>query len=499
MDLFDSHLFTLDIANNHFGSLNHAKKILEQFIPIIKDSSLNIAIKIQLRDLDSFIHKNFKSDSRFPKIERFLKTRLEKEDFLEILDIIKSNGITSMATPFDEESVKFILENNVDIIKIASSSAQEWPLLSAVASSGKPVIISTGGLSIEEIDSLYYYFLKNNVDFALMHCVSIYPTPNASLLLNQIDILKRRYPNIPIGFSTHENPSEIDPIKIALAKGAQIFERHIGIESDIYKLNKYSSNVNETLAWLDSYKKTLEMIGPASRPPAKLEEIEDLANLKRGVYARNDVNIGEKIDYSNVYFAMPLLPNGVNLKNWTSGLIAIKEIYADEALNTEDYLPVNKEEDLIKNTIIQSKFMLNSSGINIPKNITIEMSHHYGLMRFREFGALVFNILNYEYCKKIILILPRQKHPYHLHKVKKETFIILSGTLLIELDGVSKELFKGDVFTVDKGKWHKFQSLKGCVFEEISTKSLDEDSFYQDDKISLLKKSQRKTDITIFW
>lgn len=499
MDLFDSHLFTLDIANNHFGSLKHAKQILEQFIPIIKDSSLNVAIKIQLRDLNSFIHNDYKNDARFPKIERFIKTRLEKGDFEEILNIIKSNGIITMATPFDEESVKFILDNNVDVIKIASSSAQEWPLLYAVASAGKPVIISTGGLSIEEIDSLYYFFLRNNVVFALMHCVSIYPTRNTSLLLNQIDILKRRYSKVPIGFSTHENPSEIDPIKIALAKGAQIFERHIGIDSDIFKLNKYSSNVIETIAWFDSYKKTLEMLGPRSRPPAKLEEIEDLANLKRGVYAKNTINIGEKIDYSNVYFAMPLLPDGVSLKNWTPGLIATKKIHANKSLTIDDYLPVNKEEDLIISSIIQSKSILTSNGINIPKNITIEMSHHYGLMKFREFGAIIFEIINKEYCKKIILIFPRQKHPYHLHKIKQETFIIIHGELLLEVDGNIIKLVEGDIYTINSGVWHKFQSLQGCIFEEISTTSIVGDSYYQDEKISLIESRVRKTNVTNRW
>lgn len=497
--LLDKYLFTLDIANNHFGDLKHAIDILNTFIPIVKESNLNVSIKIQLRKIETFIHPSFIGDKRFPKIERFLSTRLNQHDFIEIINVLKSNNILTIATPFDEESIGFIVDNDIDIIKIASASAQEWPLIKKVVLTKKPVIISTGGLSIEEIDSLYYFFLKAGVEFALMHCVSIYPTRNNDLNLNQIDTLKRRYPDIPIGFSTHEMPDEYDPIKLALARGATIFERHIGLDSFKYKLNTYSSNPSQINKWFEEFKKAQTILGSTNRMPSKLEEIDDLNALKRGVYARVNISEGEIIDETKVFFSMPLLPKGVSLKNWKTGIHANREIKALEMLNLNDYIPESNGDEVINSSLIQAKSLIKTQNISIPKGSGIELSHHYGVMRFREFGAIIVNVINFSYCKKLIIVLPRQKHPYHFHKIKQETFIIVFGDLFLEVEGIEHNLVKGDKFTIEKEKWHKFQSSRGCIFEEISTTSLDNDSFYQDEKISFIEKSKRKSDVTSLW
>jgi sialic acid synthase SpsE/mannose-6-phosphate isomerase-like protein (cupin superfamily) len=498
-EVFNSYLFTLDIANNHFGSLSHAKKIIDSFAPEINDSGLTVAIKLQLRDLSTFIHPDYLENSDYPKIKRFLSTKLEFEELKTIIEYIKSNNVYSMATPFDESSVSFIKENDIDIVKIASASAQEWPLLKMVATLNKPIIVSTGGLTIEEIDSLYDFFKGNGNEFAIMHCVSIYPTPNKSLNLNQIELLKTRYPDIPVGFSTHEEPTEFDPIKIALSKGATIFERHIGLEYGNQKLNNYSSTPLQIREWFNAFKSAFEMLGPINRAPANINEIEDLNNLKRGVYANKFIEANQPINESDVFFAMPLLNDGVSLKHWKDGMLAKRSIASGERISVRDYLPIDSEVDYITSIIIQSKSFLKSNNLAVPNEFRVELSHHYGLTRFREFGSLIFDIINFDYCKKMIITLPRQKHPYHFHKIKQETFIVVAGDLLIEIDGVRRELIKGDVVTVYPGQWHKFQSLTGCVFEEISTKSIDNDSYYQDDKISLQNKSARKTDITSFW
>lgn len=498
-EVFNSYLFTLDIANNHFGSLPHAKKIIDNFVPVIKESGLTVAIKLQLRNLSTFIHPDYTENSDYPKIKRFISTKLEFEDLKTITEIIKSNNVYSMATPFDESSISFIMENDIDIVKIASASAQEWPLLKMVAKLNKPIILSTGGLTIEEIDSLYDFFKSNGNEFAIMHCVSIYPTPNKMLNLNQIEVLKTRYPDIPIGFSTHEEPTEFDPIKIALSKGATIFERHIGLEYENEKLNNYSSTPLEIREWFTAFNSAFSMLGPINRAPANIKETEDLNNLKRGVYTNKFIEANKPIYESDVFFAMPLLKDGVSLKHWKSGVLAKRDIGVGEKLLAKDYLPVESELEYIKSIVIQSKSFLKSNNVSVPNRFKVELSHHYGLTRFREFGSLIFDVVNFEYCKKMIITLPRQKHPYHLHKIKQETFIVVAGDLLIEIDGVQKKLIKGDVVTVYPGQWHKFQSLTGCVFEEISTKSIDNDSFYQDDKISSQDKSTRKTDVSSFW
>ena len=134
-------------------------------------------------------------------INRFLSTRIERADYQVLLDKIRAEGLLAMCTPFDEESVDIIVDMGFDIIKIASCSAADWPLIEKISDAGLPVIASTAGLDTENIDDLVSHFEHRGVDFALMHCVGIYPTPDELCNLNQIDALKRRYPGRVIGWS----------------------------------------------------------------------------------------------------------------------------------------------------------------------------------------------------------------------------------------------------------------------------------------------------------
>ena len=124
----------------------------------------------------------------------------------------------------------------------------------------------------------------------------------------------------------------------------------------------------------------------------------------------------------------------------------------------------------------------------------MEISHHQGLDNFKKTGCYLFNLINQEYAKKIIVMLPNQSHPVHHHKIKNETFHILSGTLTLTLNKKKKILKKGDVIDIKKNSYHKFKAgPKGCIFDEISTTSFKSDSHYENLKIKKLKRFQRKT------
>ena len=102
-------------------------------------------------------------------------------------------------------------------------------------------------------------------------------------------------------------------------------------------------------------------------------------------------------------------------------------------------------------------------------------------------------IVNRGYCKKLIAILPRQKHPYHYHKQKR--LQLLSGDLEVEVDGQQIALRPGDTILVEPGCWHKFQSQNGAIFEEISTTHYNNDSYYEDQRIARLPREVRKTEL----
>ena len=128
-------------------------------------------------------------------------------------------------------------------------------------------------------------------------------------------------------------------------------------------------------------------------------------------------------------------------------------------------------------------------------NFEVEYSHHYGLEKFKKYGAVIVNVINREYCKKIIIQLPYQKHPAHHHKLKEETFHLLHGTLDIWIDGKKKRLNPGDTCLVLPGVWHSFTTETGCIFEEISTTHYNNDSVYKDIKINKMDRSKRKTKV----
>ena len=135
-------LFVLDMANNHQGSVEHGLRIIHEHGAVVKKHGVQAALKFQFRQLDSFIHKAHVETSDNKHIGRFLSTRLERSDYQVLLDAVRMSGMLSMCTPFDEESVDIISDMNFDIIKIASCSAKDWPLIEKVSEAGLPVIFS---------------------------------------------------------------------------------------------------------------------------------------------------------------------------------------------------------------------------------------------------------------------------------------------------------------------------------------------------------------------
>jgi len=329
----------------------------------------------------------------------------------------------------------------------------------------------------------------------LMHCVALYPTPGDKLRLNQIEQLKNRFPDVTVGFSTHENPDNYSAIQIAYAKGARLFERHVGLETDKYKLNAYSSRPVQITKWVQAYHDVVEACGGEERAPAYPDEITSLNSLKRGVFAKRGIKKGEVIQREDVFFAMPLLDGQVSSCEWSNSIISNRDYSINEPISAASVSTIKSEEDIVYSVILQAKGMLNNVRIFVGKDSSIEISHHYGLERFREFGAVIIDCINREYCKKLIIQLPRQKHPYHYHKQKEETFQLLHGDLEVELEGHKTKLIPGDIFLVKPNQWHKFHTLDGAIFEEVSTTHYNDDSIYEDEQIARIQRERRKTKI----
>jgi N-acetylneuraminate synthase len=132
----------------------------------------------------------------------------------------------------------------------------------------------------------------------------------------------------------------------------------------------------------------------------------------------------------------------------------------------------------------------------VPGKAALEISHHYGLDDFYKHGITMITVVNREYCKKLIVVLPGQTHPEQFHEKKEETFVVLYGKIDLTLDGETISCGIGDVITVKPGMRHAFKSEKGAVIEEISSTHYMDDSFYSDPDI--MKNKQRKTYLS-YW
>ena len=485
-------LFIYDLANNHMGDMKHAERVIREIAKVSNAAGVKAALKFQFRQLDSFIHPDYQGRMDVKYVKRFSETRLEMDQFKDLADIVRGEGLLTMSTPFDEASVDVIQDMGLDLIKVASCSADDRPLIDKVARANLPAVISTAGLRLDEIDWLVNHLEVQRVEFALMHCVALYPTPDDKLQLDQVRQLKSRYRDIEIGWSTHEDQDNTSAIQVAYALGARMFERHVGLPTKEYSINAYSSTPDQLARWLEAFQKARDMVGAPERAPAPQAERQTLRDLKRGAYARKAIAKGSVIESSDVFFAMPFHEGKMTSGEFRPGQIAKQDYAENEALNPAASGDAQDDQTVYR-IMLQVRGMLNAAGIYINKDAEVEISHHYGLGRFREFGAILVTCINREYAKKLVVQLPRQKHPYHHHQKKEETFQLLAGDVEIIKDGHRFQLRPGDTLLVKPGEWHKFHTLEGCVFEEISSTAFENDSFYEDPSIASLPRETRKT------
>ena len=226
-----------EIGINHNGSLDLAKILIDIAVECGCD-----AVKFQKRDVDTVYTQEELLKERispFGKTNGDLKRGLELsyEAYQKLFSYAREKEIDIFASPWDSKSVDFLEQFSPCCYKVASASITDYKLLEKIKKTGKPVIISTGMSTEEEIDNAIKIFNQKNI--AILACTSTYPTDDSEINLNKIKTLKKKYPKIPIGYSGHER--DIFPSLIAVALGACIIERHITISKDIWGSDQWAS------------------------------------------------------------------------------------------------------------------------------------------------------------------------------------------------------------------------------------------------------------------
>lgn len=356
-DLFEN-LFVLELANNHWGKLDRGLKIIRDHGAVVRYNNVKAAIKLQFRDVDEFIHQDFKGNTELRYIKKTEDTKLTKADFTRMVEEIKSVGCIPMSTPFDEASVDLCVEFDMPFIKIASSDMNDWVLIEKIASTRRPTIVSTGGASEKDLDDLVHFFEKRDIPLAINHCVSLYPSEDSELCLDQIDYLRNRYPGHVIGLSTHEYHDWYSSMLISYGKGARSWERHVDIDYEGVPVSSYCSVPENCDTWFKAFHKAQEMCGGVgdSRRVISRKEIEYLDALVRGAYARRDLEAGYVFSKEgferDFYLAIPLHKGQLSCREVMNGEKLLQPIKADERLTIDHIDGPYSENPSLKSLIL---------------------------------------------------------------------------------------------------------------------------------------------------
>jgi N-acetylneuraminate synthase len=416
--------------------------------------------------------------------------------FLELKEFASKLGFLTICTPFDESSVKKVVSHGYDFIKIASASFTDWPLLEEITRHKLPVIASTAGANSIELRRGVSFLTKRMPDLTLMHCVAKYPTSDNNLNLDRIDTLRNSFKNLKIGYSAHESPNNFEAVGIAYAKGARVFEKHIGVDTDTYKNNQYSCSPLQISNWLNALKRSISFC-EVNQFINDDSEVNTLNSLRRGVYASSDIQSGQNLNEDNVYFAIPTNEKQLLANDWSKLVewTAVTDIRKDKPIFI-DNLVKNSNLEEIEEIALNSKNLCEQAGVVLPNLVNFEISHHYGLDNFTKYGMVMTTIINRDYCKKILILNAGQTNPEHFHKTKEESFYCIYGTVELTIENEKLILKPGDLALIPVGKKHTIYSTSGAVIEEISSTSLPLDSYYTDPAIS--SNLSRKSNLAVW-
>lgn len=328
---------TLIIAEagvNHNGKLDLALKLCDA----AKEAGADV-VKFQTWITDNIITKNVakadyqsvntgNNDSQY---EMLKKLELSHDDFRIIKEHCNEIGITFASTADEKDSLDYLINLGIPFIKIGSGEIGNVSYLRYMGSKNKPIILSTGMSTLEDID-LSIKALKEGgaKDITLLHCTTNYPCPFDSVNLNAIDTLKEKY-NLPVGYSDHTKGIEV--AIAAVAKGATVIEKHFTLDSNMEGPDHLASTEpDEFKKMVESIRNIEKALGDGKKVPTNDEINISKVVLKR-IVAIKEIKKGETIKEDMI--ACKRSENGEPARNWdlVVGSVANKDYSIDEGIN----------------------------------------------------------------------------------------------------------------------------------------------------------------------
>ena len=294
-----------ELSGNHNGSLERALKTIKMAKSMGAD-----AVKFQTYTPDTLTIDSDKEDFKIKGglwdgltlYELYKSAFTPFEWHEEMFNYAQSVGITCFSTPFDESAVDLLEDLNTPAYKVASFEIIDIPLIQYIASTKKPMIISTGMANKEEIQEAVHVARENGSnELILLHCISGYPTPVEQSNLMTIPDMKN-YFGLPVGLSDHTLGIEVSIASIAL--GASVIEKHVTLDaSDKGPDSEFSLEPDELNSLCVKCKSAWEALGSAGyeRKPVEKDNIK----FRRSIYVVRDIDSGEVLTKENIRSIRP--------------------------------------------------------------------------------------------------------------------------------------------------------------------------------------------------
>jgi sialic acid synthase len=294
-----------EIGHNHQGSVEQAKAMLT----MAKDCGAN-AVKVQKRSNRTLYTREFFEqpyDNEFSFGPTYGEHRealeLDRDAYVELQRYAREIGVTFFATPFDVDSADFLAELDMPAYKLASADLLNTPLLRHVASFGKPLLISTGGATIEDVDRAVEAVRSLNDQLCILQCTAAYPCDTEDLHLSVITTLRERYPDYVIGLSDHQ--SGISMALVAYMLGARVIEKHFTLNHAWKGTDHAFSLMPEGLRKLvRDLRRVPEALGDGVKRPLPVEE-KPLEKMGKKLVAARDLELGHVLTAEDVAIKSP--------------------------------------------------------------------------------------------------------------------------------------------------------------------------------------------------
>lgn len=325
--------FIAEIGGNHEGNYKYAQKLTR----LALDSGAD-AIKFQFYTGDTLVSRLQDADRN----AHFKSFELSNKQNQSLLKMVDDNGAIPMASVWSKDMLEWS-DNMLPIHKVGSGDLTHYKILSSLADTDKPIILSTGLSSMTEVENAVSYIDKCNASYvrnrklALLHCTSSYPTPDEDANLAVIETLKREF-DLPVGYSDHTIGSEA--IEAAVAMGAEIIEKHFTDtrEGKTFRDHLIALTKCEVKKSLAKMSRISSFRGLNEKKLTKSEfDSGHHISFRRSIYLVRDIRAGSKISEEDLTVLRPM--HGVCASEYDQiiGKIALRDLSAGEPLQRQDF------------------------------------------------------------------------------------------------------------------------------------------------------------------